>query len=142
MDRETVKQALALDPGWTEAARHAWLAVMDLAVWGDLGSSRLGTTSRLRKRVLEVGEKLKSLTADRDWIPRPREQVKNALASALGLRDSLMELERAAASLDAGGDLDAFRGRLDELRRLVEKMAPQENRWARLLDSQYGEDGD
>lgn len=142
MDRETVKQALAIDPGWTEAARRAWLAVMDLAVWGDLGSSRLGTTARLRKRVLDVGEKLKSLTADRDWIPRPREQVKNALASALGLRDSLTELERAAASLDAGGDLDAFRTGLDELRRLVEKMTPQENRWALLLDSQYGEDGD
>ena len=139
MDRETVNQALVIDPGWVRSARQAWLALMELAVWGDLGSSQLGVMPRVRKRVLEVGEKFKSLAADRAWIPHPREQVKNALASALGLRDSLSELERAATSLDGGADRDAFFGGLRELRRLVASIEPLEGRWAQLLDSQYSE---
>lgn len=80
MDNEAVKQALALDTAWTSRARQAWLTLMDLAVWGDLGSSRLGTVARVKKWTLEVGEKLKSLTSDRNWIPHPREQLKSALA--------------------------------------------------------------
>jgi len=142
MDSEAVKQALVIDPGWVRSARQAWLALMELAVWGDLGSSRLGVMPRVRKRVLEVGEKFKSLAADRAWIPHPREQVKNALASALGLKESLNELERTAASLDGGADLDAFIVRLGELRRLVAGIAPLEGRWAQLLDSQYREEGE
>lgn len=140
MDNATVKQVLVIDPDWVCAARRAWLVLMELGVWGDLRSSRLGVTARTRKRVLEVGEKLKSLAADRDWIPHPREQLKNALASVVNLRDSLNELECAAASLDGGADLDAFGAELRELSRIVEKVAPLENRWAQLLDSQYGEE--
>jgi len=142
MDSETVKQALVIDPGWVRAARRAWLALIELAVWGDLSSSSLGTMPRVRKRVLEVGEKFRGLAADRVWIPHPREQVKSALACALGLRDSLGELERAAASLDGGADLDAFVGGLHELRRLVAGIEPLEGRWAQLLDSQYREGGE
>lgn len=142
MDSEAVKQALVIDSGWVRSARQAWLALMELAVWGDLGSSRLGVLPRVRKRVLEVGEKFKSLTADRAWIPHPREQIKNALASALGLKESLSELERAAASLDGGADLDAFIEGLGELRRLVAGTAPLEDCWAQLLDTQYREGGE
>ena len=139
MDSETVKQALVIDPGWVRLARQAWLASMELAVWGDVKSSRLGVTARVRKRVLEVGEKLKSLSADRTWIPHPREQLKNALASALALRDSLGELERAAGGLDGGADLDAFIAGVGKLRNVVEEIAPLENQWAQLLDAQYRE---
>jgi hypothetical protein len=142
MDSETVKQALVIDPGWVRAARQGWLALIELAVWGDLSSSSLGTMLRVRKRALEVGEKFKSLAADRGWIPHPREQIKNALACALGLKDSLSELERTAASLDGGADLDAFFGGLRELRRLVASIEPLEGRWAQLLDSQYREGGE
>ena len=142
MDPEAVKQALAIDPEWEAAARQAWLAAMELAVWGDLRSSRLGATARLRKRVLEAGERLKSLVADRAWIPHPREQLKNALGSALNLRDSLNELERAAGSIDGGGDLDAFRADLEALRQVIEKIGPLENSWAHLLDAQYRTDDD
>lgn len=137
MDSEAVKQALTLAPAWARQARQAWLGLMDLAVWGDLGSARLGAVGRVRKRVLEVGEKLKSLAGDRDWIPHPREQLKNALASALHLRDSLDELARLAGDLDRGADLEALRSGLAELRRLVQELAPLEQRWAQLLDSQY-----
>lgn len=139
MDSEAVKQALVIDPGWVSAARQAWLVLMELAVWGDVKSSRLGVTTRVRKRVLETGERLKSLGAERDWIPHPRERLKNALASALNLKDSLSELERAAGSLDGGADLVAFIAGLGKLRDIVEEIAPLENQWAQLLDSQYRE---
>ncbi|MDP2240302.1 MAG: hypothetical protein Q8K18_09085 [Burkholderiales bacterium] len=142
MDPEAVKEALAIDPDWEAAARQAWRAAMELAVWGDLRSSRLGATARLRKRVLEAGERLKSLVADRAWIPHPREQLKNALASALNLRDCLNELERAAGSIDGGCDLEAFRTDLESLRRVIEKIGPLEHSWAQLLDAQYLADDD
>lgn len=141
MDNETVKQALVIDAGWTHLARQAWLAAMEFAVWGDVKASRLGVTTRVRKRLLEVGERLKSLSADRTWIPHPREQLKNALASALALRDSLDELERAVEGLDGGADLDAFIAALDRLRDVAGQIAPLETRWAQLLDSQYHEAG-
>jgi hypothetical protein len=137
MDQEAVNQALIIDPDWEAEARQSWLAAMDLAVWGDLRSSRLGAMARLRKRVLEVGEKLKSLVADRAWIPHPRERLKNALASGLNFRESLGELERAAGSIDGGCDLEAFGAALKALRRANEKIGPLENSWARLLDAQY-----
>ena len=86
MDQDAVRQALAIDPEWQRAARAAWLALMELAVWGDLRSSQLGATARIRKRALEIGGKFRSLTADRNWIPHPRERLKNALASALHVR--------------------------------------------------------
>jgi len=140
MDPDVVKQALAIDADWESEARRAWLAAMELAVWGDLRSSRLGATARLRKRMLETGERLKSLVADRTWIPHPREQLKNALASARNLRDCVDELDRAAAGLDGGCDLEAFRADIELLRRSMEKIAPQENIWARLLDTQYHTD--
>ena len=139
MDNEAVKRALMIDPGWGCRARQAWLAAMALAVCGDVRSSRLGVTARIRKRVLEVGERLKSLSADRNWIPHPREQLKNALASALNLRNSLSELERAAGDLESGADLEAFIAGLSKLREVVEQIAPLENQWAQLLDSQYRE---
>jgi hypothetical protein len=139
MDSEAIKQVLVIDPAWVRLARQTWLALMELAVWGDLVSSRLGVATRVRKRVLDVGEKLKSLSADRAWIPHPREQIKNALASALALKDSLSELERMAASIDGGEDLEIFIGKLGELRRLLASIAPLEDRWGQLLDSQYRE---
>lgn len=137
MDNEAIKQALVLDAEWKGRARQTWLILMDLAVWGNLSSSRLGIITRVRKRTLEVGEKLKSLTGDRNWIPHPREQLKNALASALHLNDSLNELARIAGELDNGADLGAFGANLAELRHLVQDLAPLEQRWAQLLDSQY-----
>lgn len=142
MDEDAVRQALAFDPEWQRAARAAWLALMDLAVWGDLRSSRLGATAKIRKRALEIGEKFRSLAADRDWIPHPRERLKNALASALHVREGLDELERAAQALDGGADRHAFGARLAELQQFADALAAFENRWAALLDAQYRDNGE
>ncbi|MDA8224713.1 MAG: hypothetical protein M0T86_02205, partial [Betaproteobacteria bacterium] len=94
MDIEAVRQAVAIDPERQDSLQHSWLALMDVSLWGRVKSSRLGAMSRLRRRVLDVGEKLVSLCAVRDWIPHPREQLKNALGSSLALKDALAQLTR------------------------------------------------
>ena len=138
MDIDEVKRAVTLDPVWINEVRGTWLALMELSVWGDVKSSRLGAMSKLRKKVLDVGEKLKSLAADRAWIPHPREQVKNALGSSFNLKDSLLQLERSAQDVDGGSELATFNALLIELHGLiVQPLAPLENQWATLLNSQY-----
>lgn len=138
MDTDEVKRAVTLDPVWVAEVKRAWLALMELSVWGDVKSSRLGAMSKLRKKVLDVGEKLKSLAADRVWIPHPREQVKNALGSSFNLKDSLLQLERSAQDVDGGSELATFNALLIKLHGLiVQPLAPLENQWATLLNSQY-----
>lgn len=143
MDQREVKQALILDPAWIAELRQCWLGLMDLCVFGDVKSSRLGALPKLRKRLLDVGEKLRSLTADREWIPHPREQVKNALGSSLNLKDSLLQLEKCAQGMDGGTDLAAFAAGVVRLRTLlVPRLEILENRWAALLDSQYRDEAE
>lgn len=137
MDAEQVRGAVAIDPDWAAQARSAWLALMDLCVFGDVKSSRLGAMTRLRKRALDAGERLRSMTAARDWIPHPREQLKNALASALNLRESLQNLGAAARDVDGGADQAALAAAIGRLERLAAALAPRENDWAALLDAQY-----
>ena len=138
MDTDEVRRAVTLDPVWITEIRRTWLGLMEITVWGDVKSSRLGAMSKLRKKVLDVGEKLKSLAADRAWIPHPREQVKNALGSSFNLKDSLLQLERSAQDVDGGSELATFNALMIKLHGLiVQPLAPLENQWATLLNSQY-----
>jgi hypothetical protein len=138
MDPIEVRAAVTLDPEWVAELRRTWVDLMELCVWGDVKSSRLGALTKFRKRALEVGERLKSLAADRDWIPQPREQVKNALGSSFNLKDALLQLERSAKDVDGGSDLPEFNRLMTELHKLIlEPLGSLENRWAALLDSQY-----
>ncbi len=138
MDPGEVQRAVTLDPSWMAQLRQTWVLLISLAVWGNIKSSRLGALPKFRKRVLEVGEKLKSLSANRDWIPHPREQLKNALASSFNLKDSLLQMERSAQDIDSGPELDALNKQLLQLHHLLlEPLAQLENRWANLLDTQY-----
>jgi len=135
LDPQEVARSLALDPDWAADLRERWLKVMSLAVFGDLKSPRLGALPRLRKKVLDCGEKLRSLLADRDWIPQPREQLKSALASALALEQSLAELDAGADELEGGADLDAYRAALTDLSQTaLEALRQRANEWAALLD--------
>ncbi len=144
MDSDVVRQAVTLDPAWAAELRRQWGALMEAAVWSDVKSSRMGAATRMRKRLLEVGEKLRSLAADRDWIPHPREQVKNALGSAFSLKDALTQFERAAQDMDGGAEVAQFARAVAALHTtLLSPLAELENRWAALLDSQYlDEDAD
>lgn len=143
MDAEAVRLAVTIDPVLVADLRQRWLILMELAVWGEVKSTRMGATARMRKRLLEVGEKLRSLVADRAWIPHPREQVKNALGSAYSLKDALLQFERAAQDVDGGADYAAFAAAVIALHQcLLERLPALENQWAGLLDSQYDEDED
>ncbi|MHB1175754.1 MAG: hypothetical protein ACYCZJ_11585 [Sulfuriferula sp.] len=138
MDKAAVRQAVTLDPAWVAELRVQWTALMEMAVWGEVKSSRMGAATRMRKRLLDVGEKLRSLAADRDWIPHPREQVKNALGSAFSLKDALLQFERAAQDMDGGTDCAVFGARAVQLHQsLLARLPELENTWAALLDSQY-----
>ena len=135
LDPDEVARALALDPAWAAELREQWLRVMSLAVFGDLKSKRLGALPRLRKKSLDCGEKLRSLLADREWIPQPREQIKNALASALALEQTLGELETGARELEGGADLEAYRAALSGLCATIRNtLQARANDWAALLD--------
>lgn len=135
LDAEEVARALELDGAWAEQLRSKWLSLMALAVFGDLKSKRLGALPRVRKKVLDGGEKLRSLLAARDWIPQPREQLKNALASSLALEQVLAELEIGARELEGGADLEAYRAAVSELCNATrEELRVRSNEWAWLLD--------
>jgi hypothetical protein len=135
LDSSEVARALALDPDWAAELRSQWSRLIGIAVFGDLRSQRLGALPRLRKKALDCGEKVRSMLATRDWIPRPREQLKNALASALALEQSLADLEASAAELESGTDLEAYRAAISELATTArEQLRARSNEWASLLD--------
>lgn len=135
LDSSEVAQALRLDPAWAARLREQWLQVISAAMFGDLKSQRLGALPRLRRKVLDCGEKLRAVLADRDWIPQPREQLKNALASALALEQALGELETGAQELEGGTDLVAYRDLVATLSATArEVLRVRSNEWASLLD--------
>ena len=61
MDARAADEALALDAQWVDALRHAWLSLMEEAVWAELRGERPGVTGRVRRRALEVGERLRTI---------------------------------------------------------------------------------
>jgi hypothetical protein len=137
MNEREVKAALALDAAWVAELRAGSLALLELAVWGDVTSARLGAVARLRKRALELGEKLRATVADRSWIPHPRGQLKNALASARAVSDALTAVENSVHDMNGGHDLAALKHQLDALAREIDRLRELGNRWAALLDAQY-----
>lgn len=115
--------------------RERWLRLMDIAVFGDLKAANPATLPRFRKRALDLGEKWRSLFADRSWIPQPREQLKNALGSARALRDSLLLVEEAARDITGGGDYAALEQELIALHRaVVGALHEREIAWATALE--------
>jgi hypothetical protein len=135
MDRRAVEEALALDEQWVDALRRGWLALMEAAVWAEIRGARPGVSGRVRKRALETGERLRSLTASRDWIPRPREQLKNALVSAMSVDEALAALERDTRELQ-GADVARLERALAQLHAVLAQRLPGlTTRWAELLAS-------
>jgi len=139
IDAVQADAALQFDAAWMHALQSQWQALMTVAVWDDVAMTRLGSAPRLRKRVLELGERLRSLTASRAWIPHPRERLKSALAAALAVRETLDGLDALLPELAAGTGADRLRAALEVLRETVKSELPgRETAWARLLDAQVG----
>ncbi len=121
--------------------REQWLALMELALWGELKSSKIGALGKFRRRLLECGEKLRSYVADRSWIPHPREQIKNCLSSGLQLRESLEKVAELLGQLETGAALVPLRSLWDNLaKNLLADLHEREERLVVLLNTQYGEE--
>lgn len=143
INQQDVLNTLAFDPEQLEQLRHRWSALMEQSVWGELQLSKIGALPRLRKRILELGEVLASLFADRSWIPQPREQLKNALGTSVKLRDALLALERSAVLINGGAGRETFEAELLEFRQqLLQLLEKHEAQWAALLETQYEEQDD
>jgi hypothetical protein len=138
LDPQEVQASMAFDPDQITAFRTRWGQLMELAVFGDLKAGEIGALPKLRKRLLEYGEKIRSLFNDRSWIPQPREQVKSVLTASLDVRDKLQAVEKEVAGLTGGADREAFQAEFNALRdELVALMESREARWKDLLNQLY-----
>jgi len=138
LDPQEVQASMAFDPDQITAFRTRWGQLMELAVFGDLKAGEIGALPKLRKRLLEYGEKIRSLFNDRSWIPQPREQVKSVLTASLDVRDKLQAVEKEVAGLTGGADREAFQTEFNALRdELMALMESREARWKDLLNQLY-----
>lgn len=139
-DAEQVDAALEFGQAWIAELQQQWQELMAIAVWGGVESDRLGVAPRLRKRLLELGERLKSLVASRGWIPHPRERLKSALAATLALRETLAAVAGALSELRPGADAARLTAAYQALQRTLEpELQAREAAWARLLDAQVSD---
>ncbi len=142
-DPEQLEKSFAFDPAAVARLRATWTDLIVLVVWADLKSGTIGALPRLRKRVLEVGENLRSLLTDRRWIPHERERVKGAMAASLNLRNSLLQTDRAAKLISEGDEFASFETLYLGFRQQVLALIEQhEQQWAELLESLYHDDAD
>ena len=140
-DEKLVTESFAFDPDRITDLRTRWRALIDLAVWGDLKTQKIGAVPRLRKRLLELGENLRSVINDRRWIPQERERIKGAMGAMLNLRDALLQFERSAQLIDGGEDFTQFEKDILEFRqRLLVFVEKHEQMWGDLLESLYDEE--
>jgi hypothetical protein len=140
-DPEQLERSFSFDPEKVASLRSAWSDLIVAVVWDDLRSGTIGALPRLRKRVLEIGENLRSVLSDRRWIPQERERVKGAMAASLNLRDSLLQADRAARLVSEGGDFQRFEARYLAFRKhLLAFLETHEQLWGDLLESLYDTD--
>lgn len=140
LDAGEVDSALQFGAAWIEVLQQQWQQLMTTAVWGNVGMTSIGAAPRLRKRALELGERLRSLTAPRAWIPHPRERLKSALAAALAVQETLQSLEALMPDLSPAGDAGHLRAAVAALRTTLEaELNARTAVWARMLDSQVGD---
>lgn len=142
-DPEQLERSFAFDPETVSRLRGDWTELIVAVVWSDLKSGTIGALPRLRKRVLEVGENLRSLLTDRRWIPHERERVKGAMAASLNLRNSLLQADRTAKLITEGDDFMHFEGLyLGFRQKVLALLEAHEQQWAELLESLYHDDTD
>ena len=137
-DPQQLERAFAFDPDTVRDLRERWARLITDAVWGELKTGTIGAVPRLRKRLLELGENLRSMLSDRAWIPHERERVKGAMAASLNLRDSLQQTDRAAKLLNGGADFEVFEADYLAFRKsLLAFIEHHEQIWGDLLESLY-----
>ena len=123
-------------PEQIDAIQAQWNQLMSMAMWSKINSDKIGKLTRMRKRLLELGESIQSFFSDKDWIAQPRQQLKSALGSSIKLRDSLTAFLASAEFINTGADVAAFLNASKALEQtLMELMIEKENIWATALDN-------
>ncbi|MDH5692829.1 MAG: hypothetical protein OEZ47_06975 [Gammaproteobacteria bacterium] len=140
MDRDEIYKQVSISEQEISDFRKQWLGLVDASVFAPIRSDQINLTNRLSKRVFEVGASLKSMSADRAWIPHPREQLKNALGSSVKLRDAMQAVDSMLPQLKDDEASNKFVSQWKEFQNtIIEFLAPLENRWAEILDSQLND---
>ena len=136
MITESEASTQVFDAAERDALRREWLTLLDLAVWGGAQSQQLGALPRLRKRIVELGERLAAIDAPRGWIPRPRERLKSALAGVLAAREALAQCAQAIDAIDTGATQRALGDALGRLQQRADaRMLATAQDWARQLEA-------
>ncbi len=139
-DSSAIAESLRIPEEPLTSLRREWLTLIDIALWGELKADRPGTLGRLRKRLLEAAENLRSVANDRAWIPQERERIKGTLGASVKLRDGLAEVERLLEKVD-GPDQPRLRQAWDHWHSELDALlSPRENQWAQLLETYYDDD--
>lgn len=130
-------------PQWTDddirEIRHRWQRLMDAVTWEALHSQQIGQLTRLRKRVLDLGEKLHSLVADKAWIPSPRDRIKTALATALAAEEALQHVRTQLQGLEDNAAARTTAQISQDLEQaVIQRLARRKQQWAAWLDQQAG----
>ena len=124
-----------------EKIKSKWLEVVQLLMWCDVSSKKIGALPRSRKRILEVGESFGSFISSKEWITQPRQQLKSALGSSVKLRDSLSALTLVNKHITEGAESEKYQRLVKELDdMLMALILEYEFKWAELLDNQFGDD--
>jgi len=140
LDRDEIYKQVSISEQEISDFRKQWLGLVDASVFAPIRSDQINLTNRLSKRVFEVGASLKSMSADRAWIPHPREQLKNALGSSVKLRDAMQAVDSMLPQLKDDEASNKFVSQWKEFQNtIIEFLAPLENRWAEILDSQLND---
>ncbi|WP_414040421.1 hypothetical protein ACJU26_15100 [Acidithiobacillus sp. M4-SHS-6] len=140
-DLVAVQEAVTVSGECRERWRKDWVALMELAVWGDLRSQQIGLAGKLRKRILEFGERLRSYVSDRSWIPHPRDQIKNALSTSLQLREVMEKVDEVLCPFAEGADLARLQSFWQAFSaRLMTDITEREGALVALLNQQYQEE--
>ncbi len=140
-DLVAVQDAISVSAELRKRWRKDWVDLMELAVWGDLRSQQIGLGGKLRKRVLEYGERLRSYVSDRSWIPHPREQIKNALSTSLQLREVVEKVGELMGQFAEGEDLARLQSSWQDFSdRLMADITEREGKLVQLLNQQYHEE--
>lgn len=142
-DEKKVLASFEFDAQRIDKIKEKWIDVMQLLMWCDVSSKKIGALPRSRKRVLEVGESFGSFISSKTWITQPRQQLKSALGSSVKLRDGLSALTLVNKHITEGADAAQYQLQvkaLDEM--LMELILEYEYKWADILESQNADEED
>ena len=135
-DEKEVLASFEFDVDQIQKIKNKWLDVVQLLMWCDVHSKKIGALPRSRKRVLEVGESFGSFISSKAWIPQPRQQLKSALGSSVKLRDGLSALALVNKHITEGSEASKYQQLVKELdEMLMALILEYEYKWAELLEA-------